>query len=41
MWHVWGGNKIHAGLWESLKKREHFDDLSVDERIILKNVSKK
>jgi hypothetical protein len=32
---------MHAGLWEHLKKKEHFDELNVDGRIILKNVSKK
>jgi hypothetical protein len=41
MWHVWGRREMHAGLWKNLKKREHFDDLSVDGRILLKRSQRK
>jgi hypothetical protein len=41
MWHVWGRREMNAGLWENLKKRDHFYDLSVDGRIILKKKSQR
>jgi hypothetical protein len=33
---------VHSGLgWEILREREHFEDLGVDKRIILKQIFKK
>jgi len=45
-WSNWGGWKWEIGRWEmriefwleNLKKRDHLEDLGVDERIILKQI---
>jgi hypothetical protein len=40
MWHV-RGQKIHTGFYfGSLRKRDHLEDISLMERMILKSVSK-
>jgi hypothetical protein len=43
MWHTWGRSEIHTKFWlESLKgKDHHLEDLSIDERIILKWILRK
>jgi hypothetical protein len=37
MWHVWGTGEVHTGFyWGDLRERDHFEDLDVDGRILLK-----
>jgi hypothetical protein len=37
MWHVWGTGETHTGFWlGDLRERDHFEDLGLDRRIILK-----
>jgi hypothetical protein len=37
MWQVWGTGEVHTGFWwGDLRERDHFEDLGVDGRIILK-----
>jgi hypothetical protein len=42
MWHVWGTGEVHTGFcWEDMRERIHFEDISVDGRIIIKLIIKK
>jgi hypothetical protein len=42
MWHVWETGKAHTGCWwGGLRERDHFEDLGVYGRIILKLSFKK
>jgi len=42
MWHVWGTEEVHTGLWRrSLRETDHLEDLVVNRRIILKWIFKK
>jgi hypothetical protein len=37
MWHVWVRGEVHTGFWwGDLMTRDHFEDLGIDGRIILK-----
>jgi hypothetical protein len=37
MWHVWGREEVHTGLWwGNLREGDHLEDPGVDVRIILK-----
>jgi hypothetical protein len=37
MWHVLGRREKHAGFWwGNLREKDHFEDLAVGRRIILK-----
>ena len=36
MQHVWGGKMYTGFWWGNLKERDHFEDLGVNERIILR-----
>jgi hypothetical protein len=38
LWHVWERREVHIVCWWG---KIHFEDLSVDERIILKGILKK
>jgi hypothetical protein len=41
MWHVWGRGEVPAGFrWESLRQRDHLEDIGVNRRIILKWIIK-
>jgi hypothetical protein len=42
MWQVWKTGEVHTGFWwGDLRERNHFEDLGVDGRIILKWIFKK
>ena len=42
VWHVWAMREVHTEfLWENLRERDHFEDLDVDGKIILKWIFKK
>jgi hypothetical protein len=37
MWHVWRRRETHTRFWwGNLRERDHFEDLDIDGRIILK-----
>ena len=37
MWHVWGTGKVYTGFWQrDLREIDHFEDVGIDGRIILK-----
>jgi hypothetical protein len=37
MWHVWGRGEVRTGFWRrKLRERDHFKDMGIDGRIILK-----
>jgi hypothetical protein len=41
MWHVWRTGEVQTGLWwEDLRERDHFENVDVDGRIILKCIFK-
>jgi hypothetical protein len=41
-WHVWKTGEVHTEFWwGNLRKRDHFEDLGVDGRIILEWIFKK
>jgi len=42
MWHVWGSGEVRTGFWwVDQRERDHFDDVGVGGRIILKWIFKK
>ena len=42
MWHKRGRKELHTGLWwGNLRERDHFENLGIDGRIILKWIFKK
>jgi hypothetical protein len=42
MWHVWETGEVLTDFWwGNLRKRDHFEDLDIDWRIILKWIFKK
>jgi hypothetical protein len=42
MWHVWEAGEVHKGFWwGDLRKRDHLEDLGLDERTILKWIFRK
>jgi hypothetical protein len=42
MWHAWWAGELHVGFWwGDLRERNHFEDLGLDGRIILKRICKK
>jgi hypothetical protein len=42
VWHAWGRKEIHRVVWwRNLRGRDHFEDLGIDGRIILKYILKK
>ena len=42
MWHAWGIGKVHTGFWQGdLRERDHWENLGVDGRIILKCIFEK
>jgi hypothetical protein len=42
MGHVWETGDVHTGFWwGDLRERDHLEDLSIDEKIILKCIFKK
>jgi hypothetical protein len=42
MWHVWGAREMRIGFWwGDRRERNHFEDLGVDGRIVLKWIFKK
>jgi len=37
MWYKWSGGEVYIGFWwGNLREREHFEDLGIDGRVILK-----
>jgi hypothetical protein len=37
MWHIWGIGKVHTGFWwRKLRARDHFENVGVDGKMILK-----
>jgi hypothetical protein len=39
MWHTWEIQEMHKMFWfESLKRRDHLEDLDIDRRIILERI---
>jgi hypothetical protein len=42
MWHAWWAGEVHIGFWwGDMQERNHFEDLGLDGRIILKWIFKK
>jgi hypothetical protein len=42
MGHVWEKGEVHKGFWwEDLKERDHLENLSIDENMILKWIFRK
>jgi len=42
MWHAWGIGKMHTGFWQGdLRERDHWKNVDVDGRILLKCIFKK
>jgi hypothetical protein len=42
MWQVWETGEVHTGFWSGdLTKRDYFEDLGIDGRLILKLVFKR
>jgi len=41
MWHVWGQMKYIQCWWGNLKEREQLEDMTGNERVILKRILKK
>jgi hypothetical protein len=42
MWYFWRRREIHTGLWcGNLNERDHFEDIVIDGRLILKCIFKK
>jgi hypothetical protein len=41
MWHFWGRAEVHTEFWRrKLRERDHFEDIGIDRRIILKWIFK-
>jgi hypothetical protein len=42
VWHVWGREEAHTGFWwGNLRERDHFEDIGIDGRIILRRIFRK
>jgi len=42
MWHVLETGEVHAGFWwDNLRKRDHFEDLDVDGKLIFEWIFRK
>jgi hypothetical protein len=42
MWHIWGREEVHTGLyWGNLREGDHLEDPGEDGRIILKWIFKR
>jgi len=41
MWHIWGSEEVHTGFqWGEVSKTDHWEELGIDGRIILKWIFK-
>jgi len=42
MWYKWSGGEVYIGFWwGNLREIEHFDDLGINGRVILKLIIRK
>jgi hypothetical protein len=42
MWHAWGTGEVHTRFgWGDLREGDHWEDLGIDERIIIKLIFNK
>ena len=41
MWYKWSGEVVYRFWWGNLREREHFEDLGINGRVILKLIIRK